>query len=90
MLIYFPTVDTNNNTLTWYVNLYPLTDTADDIPCNDTSNACCSIEYCDRSIVNQIEYYINKDNIKMYACVYLRKFVYITYYYICYFVVIYA
>ena len=71
MLIYSPTVDTNNNTLTWYVNLYPLTDTADDITCNDTSNACCSIEYCNRSIVKQIEYYINKDNIKMYAYIYL-------------------
>ena len=73
MLVYYPTVDTNNNTLTWYVNLYPLTDTAVDHDklCDDTSNACCSIEYCNRSIVNQIEYYINKDNIKMYAYIYL-------------------
>lgn len=68
---YFPTVDTNNNTLTWYVELFPLTNTSVDIPCDDTSNACCSIEYCDHSIVNQIEYYINKDNIKMYVRMYI-------------------
>ena len=63
---YFSAVETNNDTFTWYLDVFPLTEDSVDIVCDNITSGCCSLEYCNRSIKNQIKYFINKDNIKMY------------------------
>ena len=62
---YFSAVETNNDTFTWYTDVFPLTADSVDIVCDNITSGCCSLEYCDHSIKNQIKYFINKDNIKM-------------------------
>ena len=67
--MFFSVVDSNISTSVWYLDIFQLTNTSVNITCEDI---CCSVEYCDRSIVNQVEYYINRDNIKMYGSRYLQ------------------
>ena len=73
LLFVYSVVENNSDTFTWYMNLFPLTTYPVDLVCDNVTSGCCSLEYCDRSIANQIKYFINRDNIKMYECIKLAS-----------------
>lgn len=63
-----------NDTYTWYVELFRMTtNNSVNKTCDNVTSSCCSVEYCDRSITNQIKYFINRKTIKWYD---IHRYVY--------------
>ena len=48
----------------------PTTNATVDEQCN-TTEPCCTLEYCDYSVKNQVEYFVNRRNIDRYVFTYL-------------------
>ena len=71
LFVSFSVLDTNP-TLIWYTNIFPQNvyenesaNSTDDEPCCNTEmvDSRCSEEFCDCSVEEQIECYINKSNL---------------------------
>jgi len=59
------TAEISNGSAHWSVNLYlpNATDMIDE-SCDDINTNCCSVNYCDRTIIRQVDYYINRKNLE--------------------------